>query len=164
MAAARVHLLSASAIKPLRSSQGITFTNAFPNLIATPKPLRSRESTSSVNSPPPMTLMFSIGILSLVYALLSTRSQFLAIAYCTAQSVLEVLRRKRLHDLKQLGLLHDVGHGPFSHMFEGKFLSRVFNGDKWSYKKMSVKMIDYMVDEHNIDIDPELLKKVKVRP
>ncbi|QHN77178.1 Deoxynucleoside triphosphate triphosphohydrolase [Arachis hypogaea] len=132
MAAARVHLLSTSAIKPLRSSQGISFTNAFPNLIATPKPLRSRESTSSVNSPPPMTLMFSIGILSLV-----------------------------LHDLKQLGLLHDVGHGPFSHMFEGKFLSRVFNGDKWSHKKMSAKMIDYMVDEHNIDIDPELLKKVK---
>ncbi|KAL1293918.1 uncharacterized protein [Arachis hypogaea] len=60
-----------------------------------------------------------------------------------------------------LGLLHDVGHGPFSHMFEGKFLSRVFNGDKWSHKKMSAKMIDYMVDEHNIDIDPELLKKVK---
>ncbi|XLR27910.1 hypothetical protein S83_055810 [Arachis hypogaea] len=79
MAAARVHLLSASAIKPLRSSQGISFTNAFPNLIATPKPLRSRKSTSSVNSPPPMTLMFSIGILSLVYALLSTRSQFLVL-------------------------------------------------------------------------------------
>ncbi|XLS43467.1 hypothetical protein HN51_000332 [Arachis hypogaea] len=26
---------------------------------------------------------------------------------------------------------------------------------------MSAKIIDYMVDEHNIDIDPELLKKVK---
>lgn len=28
---------------------------------------------------------------------------------------------------------------------------------------MSVKMIDYIVDEHNIDMDPELLKKAKVR-
>ncbi|RYR04558.1 hypothetical protein Ahy_B06g084313 isoform D [Arachis hypogaea] len=153
MAAARVHLLSASAIKPLRSSQGISFTNAFPNLIATPKPLRSRKSTSSVNSPPPMTLMFSIGILSLVYALLSTRSQFLGpelgIEHCDVMAG------------KLAGLLHDVGHGPFSHMFEGKFLSRVFNGDKWSHEKMSAKMINYMVDEHNIDIDPELLKKVK---
>ncbi|QHO41398.1 uncharacterized protein DS421_5g145380 [Arachis hypogaea] len=77
MAVIRVHLLSASAIKLLRSSQGIFFINAFPDLIATPKPLRSRERTSSVNSPPPMTLVFTIGILSLVYALLSTRSQFL---------------------------------------------------------------------------------------
>ncbi|KAL1321275.1 uncharacterized protein [Arachis hypogaea] len=62
---------------------------------------------------------------------------------------------------KLAGLLHDVGHGPFSHMFKGKFLFRVFNGDKWSHEKMSAKMINYMVDEHNIDIDPELLKKVK---
>ncbi|XLR64806.1 hypothetical protein S83_015478 [Arachis hypogaea] len=79
MAVIRVHLLSASAIKLLRSSQGIFFINAFPDLIATPKPLRSRERTSSVNSPPPMTLVFTIGILSLVYALLSTRSQFLVL-------------------------------------------------------------------------------------
>ncbi|XLR61098.1 hypothetical protein HN51_004362 [Arachis hypogaea] len=28
---------------------------------------------------------------------------------------------------------------------------------------MSANMIDYMVDEHNIDIDPELLKKVKYK-
>lgn len=27
---------------------------------------------------------------------------------------------------------------------------------------MSVKMIDHMVDQHTIDIDPELLKRVKV--
>ncbi|KAL1355933.1 hypothetical protein HN51_007904 [Arachis hypogaea] len=68
MAAARVHLLSASAIKPLRSSQGISFINAFSDLITTPKPLRSRESTSSINSPPPMTLVFSVGILSFVFS------------------------------------------------------------------------------------------------
>lgn len=28
---------------------------------------------------------------------------------------------------------------------------------------MSEKMIDYIVDEHNIDLDSQLLKKVKVR-
>lgn len=27
---------------------------------------------------------------------------------------------------------------------------------------MSQKMIEYIVDEHNIDIEPEILKKVKV--
>lgn len=31
-----------------------------------------------------------------------------------------------------------------------------------SHEEMSLKMIDYIVDEHNIDIDSESLKKVKV--
>lgn len=30
-----------------------------------------------------------------------------------------------------LGLLHDVGHGPFSHLFEREFLPRVISGSHW---------------------------------
>ncbi|RYQ92728.1 hypothetical protein Ahy_B09g098948 [Arachis hypogaea] len=56
IAAAKVNLLSASAIKLLRSSQGAAFINAFSDLIATPKPMRSRETASSVNSPWAITL------------------------------------------------------------------------------------------------------------
>jgi hypothetical protein len=30
-----------------------------------------------------------------------------------------------------IGLLHDVGHGPFSHMFEREFLRQIPHGIKW---------------------------------
>ncbi|EPS64477.1 hypothetical protein M569_10302, partial [Genlisea aurea] len=59
------------------------------------------------------------------------------------------------------GLLHDFGHGPFSHTFERGFIPRVCNGLEWSHEEMSLKMMDYVVDEHNIDILPECHKKVK---
>ncbi|XAR48062.1 hypothetical protein NMG60_11030769 [Bertholletia excelsa] len=66
-----------------------------------------------------------------------------------------------IQTVKLAGLLHDVGHGPFSHLFEREFLPRVLNGSKWSHEDMSVTMIDHIVDEHSIDIEPEILKKVK---
>ncbi|GAB2297354.1 hypothetical protein Dimus_031461 [Dionaea muscipula] len=66
-----------------------------------------------------------------------------------------------IQTVRLAGLLHDVGHGPFSHMFEQGFLPRVLNNSKWSHENMSTRMVDYIVDEHNIDIESESLKKVK---
>ncbi|KAL8157104.1 uncharacterized protein LOC141672329 isoform X1 [Apium graveolens] len=69
--------------------------------------------------------------------------------------------RLDIQTVKLAGLLHDVGHGPFSHLFEKEFLPRVLHSNKWSHEEMSLKMIDYIVDEHNIEIDSDVLKKVK---
>ncbi|PON45362.1 Ribonuclease Y [Trema orientale] len=67
-----------------------------------------------------------------------------------------------IQTVKLAGLLHDVGHGPFSHLFEREFLPQVIIGSNWSHEQMSVKMIDHIVDVHCIDIDREMIKRVKV--
>ncbi|PON36654.1 HD domain containing protein [Parasponia andersonii] len=67
-----------------------------------------------------------------------------------------------IQTVKLAGLLHDVGHGPFSHLFEREFLPQVISGSNWSHEQMSVKMIDHIVDVHYIDIDREMIKRVKV--
>ncbi|KAH9773301.1 HD domain-containing protein [Citrus sinensis] len=66
-----------------------------------------------------------------------------------------------IQTVKLAGLLHDVGHGPFSHMFEREFLPRVLSGSNWTHEDMSLKMIDYIVDQHYIDIDSGRLNRVK---
>ncbi|XP_021866599.1 uncharacterized protein [Spinacia oleracea] len=91
--------------------------------------------------------------------------------YWLASQTVHVLRNRHRMELdidnfdmttvKLAGLLHDVGHGPFSHLFESEFLPRVLDGSKWCHEEMSVKMIDHIVDEHHVDIDSAIIKRVK---
>lgn len=64
------------------------------------------------------------------------------------------------------GLCHDLGHGPFSHVFDNEFLPRrIGNWDPknapWNHEEMSAKMFDWMVEENNIDIDQDVAKRVR---
>ncbi|KAK7250552.1 hypothetical protein RIF29_33059 [Crotalaria pallida] len=111
-----------------------------------------------------------LGLTHMVYpGAVHTRFEHSLGVYWLAEKAIDIIKKYQGQELgierfdvlavKLAGLLHDVGHGPFSHMFERGFLPRV--GCIWSHEEMSVKMINHMVDQHNIDIDPELIKKVK---
>ncbi|KAG7671643.1 putative Deoxynucleoside triphosphate triphosphohydrolase SAMHD1-like protein [Nannochloris sp. 'desiccata'] len=52
------------------------------------------------------------------------------------------------------GLCHDLGHGPFSHVFDREFLRQkgIFN---WEHEEMSAKMLDHIIDENQIDVFSE---------
>ena len=45
------------------------------------------------------------------------------------------------------GLCHDLGHGPFSHIFDQKFLPRI-SKNEWKHEKGSVDMFDYLYEEN----------------
>ena len=51
------------------------------------------------------------------------------------------------------GLLHDLGHGPFSHMFDSQFIPRVTGGKvKKTHEEFSCEMIEYLVNDPANDV------------
>ncbi|CAL8367965.1 unnamed protein product [Lota lota] len=48
------------------------------------------------------------------------------------------------------GLCHDLGHGPFSHMFDGMFIPKARPGFKWKHETASLAMFDYLVDDNDL--------------
>ncbi|XP_076811016.1 deoxynucleoside triphosphate triphosphohydrolase SAMHD1-like isoform X2 [Clavelina lepadiformis] len=62
------------------------------------------------------------------------------------------------------GLCHDLGHGPYSHMFDMKFLPKFEENHKWTvcnlmlysqHEKGSCMMLDYLIDENNLKAEFE---------
>ncbi|KAM6163841.1 deoxynucleoside triphosphate triphosphohydrolase SAMHD1 [Rhynchocyon petersi] len=48
------------------------------------------------------------------------------------------------------GLCHDLGHGPFSHMFDGRFIPLARPEVKWTHEQGSVKMFEHLVDSNGL--------------
>ncbi|MED6148253.1 hypothetical protein PIB30_051387 [Stylosanthes scabra] len=113
-----------------------------------------------------------LGLANMVYpgAVHSRFEHSLGVYWLAGQSI-EMLKRFQglelgidrfdIQTVKLAGLMHDIGHGPFSHLFEREFLPQVTNGSHWSHEQMSVNMVDYIVNEHHIDVDPGMIKRVK---
>lgn len=57
------------------------------------------------------------------------------------------------------GLMHDLGHGPFSHIFDTDIVPAL--GIKnWTHEQASVNLLEYMVDEFSLDLDSEDISQV----
>ena len=62
------------------------------------------------------------------------------------------------------GLCHDLGHGPYSHVFDNEFLPLRLGkaeADKWSHEDMSCDMFEWLVEDNNVDLSPKIVQKVK---
>ncbi|KAJ2844023.1 hypothetical protein IWW36_005340, partial [Coemansia brasiliensis] len=49
------------------------------------------------------------------------------------------------------GLCHDLGHGPFSHIFDNKFIPQAMPSSQWSHEMGSEMMLDHLIDDNHID-------------
>lgn len=55
------------------------------------------------------------------------------------------------------GLCHDLGHGPFSHVFDAHVIPAINPTLEWSHEDASNMLIENMIDEYSIDIQKEQL-------
>ncbi|EJT99043.1 HD-domain/PDEase-like protein [Dacryopinax primogenitus] len=58
------------------------------------------------------------------------------------------------------GLCHDLGHGPFSHVWDGLFMPEA-TGEPWAHEAGSEMMLDYLVEDNQIDVPEKDVTFVK---
>lgn len=69
-----------------------------------------------------------------------------------------------LRDIKCVtiaGLCHDLGHGPWSHVWDGQFIPRALPGNKWKHEDASDMMFDTLVRENDLELPEDDVAFVK---
>ncbi|XP_070766298.1 deoxynucleoside triphosphate triphosphohydrolase SAMHD1-like [Enoplosus armatus] len=61
-----------------------------------------------------------------------------------------LISRRDILCVQIAGLCHDLGHGPFSHMFDGKFIPKARPGIRWKHETASLAMFDYLVENNGL--------------
>ncbi|XP_060772817.1 deoxynucleoside triphosphate triphosphohydrolase SAMHD1-like [Neoarius graeffei] len=61
------------------------------------------------------------------------------------------------------GLCHDLGHGPFSHLFDNLFIEKVRPDLEWKHETASVEMFDHLVKTNGLEdkFTPDELNFIK---
>ncbi|XP_054465986.1 deoxynucleoside triphosphate triphosphohydrolase SAMHD1 [Anoplopoma fimbria] len=61
-----------------------------------------------------------------------------------------LISRRDILCVQIAGLCHDLGHGPFSHMYDGMFIPKARPGISWKHEKASLDMFDYLVADNEL--------------
>ncbi|KAJ2912276.1 hypothetical protein MD484_g8137, partial [Candolleomyces efflorescens] len=59
------------------------------------------------------------------------------------------------------GLCHDLGHGPWSHVWDGIFMPMAIKGCEWQHERGSEMMFDYLVRRYHIPISDKDVRFIK---
>ncbi|KAI8583987.1 hypothetical protein K450DRAFT_220918 [Umbelopsis ramanniana AG] len=71
------------------------------------------------------------------------------------------ITQDEIDSVKIAGLCHDLGHGPYSHLFDNEFMPLARPHKRWTHEEASEMMLEYLIDDNYIDIDRHQINFIK---
>ncbi len=79
------------------------------------------------------------------------------------------ITESNIRNVTMAGLMHDLGHGPFSHLFDRDVIPYLWdlkNNNsycQWQHEDASVMLFDHMIDYCNIDLEEDQMDKKLIK-